>query len=207
MAGSSLRPKTSTPIDWQVLERTGEAGRGDDLVGIDGDLHARCPSARSRRAANRPCARCARWTRSGRTRRRPGSRPRRAARSARGCRPASGVLMLSLAGRGEASTMRWAHWSSPRGELEAAVLLAHDEQALAGIRLRGARVDVVRHKVEARRIGLVRLGHADGEDRHLAAVVAVGGVQHEALAVARRALPAGAVADLAARSAQRTWRG
>ena len=32
--------------------------------------------------------------------------------------------------------MRWAHWEQAVGQLEAGVLLAHDEQALAGVRLR-----------------------------------------------------------------------
>src|SRR3954454_7605938 len=111
-------------------------------------------------------------------------------------------LTLSFVGRGEARTIRCAHCSSPvasskpefslptmNRRLPAYVsagcgsALGHARSKAGAARLGGSRVDVVRHEIEAGRVGLEGMRHAHGEDRDLAAVVAVSGVQHEALAV------------------------
>ena len=59
----------------------------------------------------------------------------------------------------------------------------------------GAGVGVVRGELDAGRLGQARLRGADREDETLRAVIAVRGVEDEALPVCRRALPMRPVPD------------
>ena len=169
----------------QVAERAGEPGRGDDLVGLDASSASRCRCARawtSKRARRRRSdALGAR--RRGCRRRRRGRSPRTAGRSAPGRRRASCVSIEVFAGDGDESAIRLAHWSRPDASSKPGVLLADDEQALAGVGLGVARVGVVDGELDARRRRAVRLGDADREDRVAAAVLAVRGDEDEPVAV------------------------
>ena len=81
------------------------------------------------------------------------------------------------------------------GKLEAGVLLADDEEALARIAGRIARVDVVGCELDAWRLGQERLGDTDREDDDAAPVRAGGGVQDVVVAIASGTLPGRLVAD------------
>jgi len=87
-----------------------------------------------------------------------------------------------------------------RRELEAGVLLADDEHAASGIGLGRTRLGVVQRFVDARDLGAPRLGHADGEDRHLAAILTVARLEDPAITLATRPGPATAVAHRDARA-------
>jgi hypothetical protein len=82
---------------------------------------------------------------------------------------------LCLSGRGEHDPAR--PWQQPSGQLEATVLLANDEQALARVGVCGTCADVVRDVFVAGRVGHPRLGNADREDRGATAVVAFTGMK------------------------------
>ena len=88
----------------------------------------------------------------------------------------------------------------PGRELEAGVLLADDEDALAGVRLRRPRVGVVGDVLDARAsAGVYGSATPTAKTSDLAAVLAVGRLEHERVAVravlAARRRPAAAVAD------------
>ncbi len=92
----------------------------------------------------------------------------------------------------------------PRRQLEARVLLADDEQALAGVRLGVAGVGVVHGEVDAGRVGGVGLRDPDREDREAAAVLALVGDEDEPVALGGflvpRRLPLAAIAHHHARA-------
>ena len=125
--------------------------------------------------------------------------------------PAAGVLVerVQVPGAdGQASDARGVHRArgredelrgpreEPGRDLEARVALADDEDPAAAVVLGRARVHVVPRVLDARDRRLPGLGDADREHRGAAAVLAVGGLQHEPVLLAARRLPAAPVADL-----------
>jgi hypothetical protein len=82
------------------------------------------------------------------------------------------------------------------GQLEAGVLFADDEDALAGVLRRGHRLGVVGHVLDPRRGRLPRLGHADGEHEVLGPVLAVRRLEDEAVLLGTGRRPAHPVTDV-----------
>ena len=82
-----------------------------------------------------------------------------------------------------------------RRQLETGILLADDEDALARVGLGRARVGIVRDIFDAGDLRPPGLRDADREDRDLAAVLAVSGLEHPAIAITPRRRPPAAVAD------------
>ena len=190
------------PERGQVAQRAGEAGRGDHLVGhhaqvlagvgalevdpqrvavLDDrgdrgveDLHAQAQEVVLERLDVAGPD--------------PGQRP---------------LLDRGLGGRRRAHGDRRRPGREPGGELEPGVLLADDEDPLAGVPRRIAGVGVVARELDARRRRAPRLGHAHGEHEVRRPVRAVGGLEHEDRAVRallhRRRLPLAVVADRDAR--------
>src|SRR5919198_4445103 len=83
----------------------------------------------------------------------------------------------------------------PVGYLESGVALADDHDPLPVVVGRSARVDVVARRLRAGQVGPPRRGDAEGEDRGLAAVLAVGRRQDEPVSLALRLFNRTVVAD------------
>ena len=156
----------------QVAQRAGEAGRGDDLVGLEAHRqpvvaplqvdpqaarHLDDPLDRGRQDVDAAAEGrvLERLDVAGPDADERAGLDRRLGRRRRGERDPAGPL------------------EEARRQLEAGVLLAEDEQALPGVRLGRAGVGVVDGQLDAGRRGAVRLGDADGQDQVPAAILAV----------------------------------
>src|SRR5688572_6383267 len=80
-------------------------------------------------------------------------------------------------------------------DLESRCSLSHEIDPFASIGLRRTDIHVMRHVLDTRDLGFPRLGHPDREDGNRAFVVAVGGMDGEAVVSPAGRLPSAFMTD------------